>query len=65
MIAFSWRQVAAAWAVVLVLSLLAVGGFALVPGLDTAHANPPLRSIASPQQNPALDRASSEEFDAD
>jgi len=66
MAAFSWRQVAAAWTIVLLLSLLAIGGFGLLPGLDTAHADPSLRSVANPQYNPARpDRASPEEFDAD
>ena len=51
MAAFSWRHLAAAWVVVLVLGLLAAGGFAVVPR-HAAQAHPALLAVAIPQYTP-------------
>jgi hypothetical protein len=64
MAAFSWRQLAAAWVVVLVLGLLAAGVFAVVPR-HAAQANPALHNAVIPQYNPLRlnERPSFEEGD--
>jgi hypothetical protein len=65
MAAFSWRNLAAAWVIVLVLGLLAVGGSALIPGLERAQAASAWGSL-NPQYSPLrADRSSSEAIEMD
>jgi hypothetical protein len=60
MTAFRWRHLAAAWAIVLALGVLSVGGSALMPGVDTAQAAPELRSVDRQYTPSRLDRFPSE-----
>jgi hypothetical protein len=43
-----WRQVIAAWAVVLILALAAFGTVDLIPSIDHAEASPALRGAKIP-----------------
>jgi hypothetical protein len=62
MAAFSWRQLAAAWIVVLILVLVVGAGSALVLRLDVAQAGPAWRSVTTPQYSGLrIDRSLSEE----
>jgi hypothetical protein len=44
-----WRNVIAAWAVVLILALAAFGTVDLIPSINRAEASSPLRGMKIPQ----------------
>jgi hypothetical protein len=66
MAAFWWRQLAAAWVVVLILVLVVGAGSALVLRLDDTQADPAWRSVTTPQYNGLrIDRSLTEEVHPD
>ena len=60
-----WRHLAAAWAIVCGLAALMAGGFALVPGVDTAQATPALRSLDGSRGVLPVARISTEAIEVD